>query len=65
MVSRNLILNEQVHKSIFSRSFKIKDNLDTRTLLHTTKRLYRLTVAFYKLLISSILRLVVKLYKFT
>jgi hypothetical protein len=65
MLSVNLILNEQVHKSIFTRSFKINDNLDTRTRLHTTKRLYRLTVAFYKLLINSILRLVIKLYKFT
>ena len=65
MLSGNLILNEQVHKSIFTRVFKINDNLDTRTLLHTTKGLYRLTVAFYKLLINSILRLVIKLYKST
>jgi hypothetical protein len=65
MLSRNLILNEQIHKSIFTRSFKIKDNLDIRTRLHTTKRLYRLTVAFYKLLINSILMLVIKLHNFT
>lgn len=65
MLSVNLILNEQVHKSIFTRSFKIKDNLDIRTRLHTANRLYRLTVAFYKLLINSILRLVIKLHNFT
>jgi hypothetical protein len=65
MLSRNLILNEQIHKSIFTRSFKIKDNLDIRTRLHTANRLYRLTIAYYKILINSILRLVIKLHNFT